>query len=100
MEYRVEIQNRAKRDLIEIGTFIQVQHSAAAREWFAGLRVKILSLRSMPGRSSRVQDAPLYRQMLYGNKPNTYRILYRVLEPEMLVIVVHVRHAAREGYGV
>jgi len=34
------------------------------------------------------------KHLLYGNKPNVYRVVYRVLEKHKQVDVLHVRHGA------
>jgi toxin ParE1/3/4 len=36
-----------------------------------------------------------FRHLLYGNKPHTYRAIYRVLEKQKQVEVLHIRHRAR-----
>ena len=38
------------------------------------------------------------RQLLYGNKPYVYRVIYRVLEKPRQVDVLHIRHAARQEF--
>lgn len=43
MAYRVEVQARAKRDLLAIASFIQTNDSAHARSWFIDLMDLILS---------------------------------------------------------
>jgi hypothetical protein len=35
------------------------------------------------------------RHLLYGNKPHIYRAIYRVLEKQKQVEVLHIRHSAR-----
>ena len=35
---------------------------------------------------------------LYGNKPHIYRAIYRVLERQKQVDVVHIRHGARDDF--
>jgi mRNA-degrading endonuclease RelE of RelBE toxin-antitoxin system len=36
--------------------------------------------------------------MPYGNKPHVYRVIYRVLEREKRVNVLHIRHGARRDF--
>jgi plasmid stabilization system protein ParE len=36
--------------------------------------------------------------LLYGNKPHTYRVIYRVLEMQKRVEVLHIRHGARRRF--
>jgi len=37
------------------------------------------------------------RHLLYGHKPHVYRVISRVLEREKQVVVLHIRHGARQG---
>ncbi len=55
----------------------------------------ILGLESHPRRGTVTRDRPPLRQLLYGSKPDTYRILYAVDERRKLVNVAHIRHGAR-----
>jgi mRNA-degrading endonuclease RelE of RelBE toxin-antitoxin system len=34
--------------------------------------------------------------LLYGRKPHVYRVIYRVLEKQKRVDVLHIRHGARQ----
>jgi len=38
------------------------------------------------------------RQLLYGNKPHIYRVIYRILENQKHVDVLHIRHGARQNF--
>jgi plasmid stabilization system protein ParE len=38
---------------------------------------------------------PGVRHLLYGHRPHIYRVIYRVLEKQKEVDVLHVRHGAR-----
>jgi mRNA-degrading endonuclease RelE of RelBE toxin-antitoxin system len=38
------------------------------------------------------------RHLLYGHKPHIYRVIYRVLEKQKLVEVLHIRHGARRKF--
>jgi hypothetical protein len=35
------------------------------------------------------------RHLLCGDKPNVYRVIYRVLEEQKYVEVLHIRHGAK-----
>jgi plasmid stabilization system protein ParE len=62
---------------------------------YRGLKETVLSLQELPRRSPVIcQKRPL-RQLLYGNKPHVYRVIYRVLEKQKQVEVLHIRHGAR-----
>jgi plasmid stabilization system protein ParE len=76
----------------------------AADRWYAGLARAMESLSQLPRRYPLAPESDLLggevRQMIYGRGRGTYRILYRVLEPEEgspgIVRILHVRHAARQ----
>jgi toxin ParE1/3/4 len=36
------------------------------------------------------------RHLLYGNKPHVYRVIFRVVEKQKRVDVLHIRHGARD----
>jgi hypothetical protein len=38
------------------------------------------------------------RHLLYGNKPHIYRAIYRMLEKQKQVEVLHIRHGARHRF--
>jgi hypothetical protein len=38
------------------------------------------------------------RHLLYGHKPHIYRAIFRVMEKQKLVEVLHIRHGARSGF--
>jgi plasmid stabilization system protein ParE len=39
------------------------------------------------------------RHLLYGNRPHVYRVIYRVIEKQKRVEVLHIRHGARQEFG-
>jgi plasmid stabilization system protein ParE len=98
MEYRVDISRRAKRDLIEIYEFINAETSTQARDWFNRLEAVIATLKSNPSRSATTREDRTARQILYGSKPHSYRIIYDVNAKDNVVTVVHIRHGARGDF--
>lgn len=102
MEYAVELSVRARRDLEEIFLHIRGSDSGAARSWFNGLERAIRSLykfprRCPPAREARMLRRPL-RQLLYGKKPDVYRLLYEIDEVSRIVFVYSIRHGARDDW--
>jgi toxin ParE1/3/4 len=95
VEYLVELTARAARDLAAIYEYIHAESSEQAFEWFNGLEAAILSLASQPERGMRTRENPVLRQLLYGNKPHVYRVIYRVQQRAGKVRGVHIRHGAR-----
>ena len=43
-------------------------------------------------------DTGMERMQLYCNKPHIYRAIYRVLEKQKQVEVLHIRHGARRRF--
>lgn len=94
MEFRVELAERAQRDLAAIYEYIHAESSERAFEWFNGLEAAILSLASQPERGTRTRENPSLRQLLYGNKPHLYRVIYRIRKRAGTIRVLHIRHGA------
>ena len=98
MAYRVKIMPRAERDLTAIYGWIDAGSSEAAHTWYLGLRDAIRSLQNMPGRCPAAHEDRNLRHLLYGQKPNVYRVIYRIQEKSKLVEVLHIRHGARDEF--
>ena len=98
MAYLVRIAWRAERDLSYLYDEINVPDSAAARRWYEGLRQAILSLAVHPKRCRTTPENKNLRHLLYGHKPNVYRVIYRVNERQKQVDVLHIRHGARDTF--
>ena len=95
MAYLVEVTRRAERDLAGLYEKINAEHSDAALQWYRGLKAAILSLEQNPNRCPVTRKSDKLRHLLYGHKPHIYRVIYRVLERQKQVEVVHIRHGAR-----
>ena len=95
MAYLVNITPRAERDLAHLYRQINAEHSAAALKWYRGLKEAILSLEEHPDRCPITRKSDKLRHLLYGSKPHIYRVIYHVLEKQMRVEVLHIRHSAR-----
>jgi toxin ParE1/3/4 len=95
MAYLVNISSRAERDLALLYEEIKAEHSDAARKWYQGLKEAIFSLQERPNRCPVARENAELRHLLYGHKPHIYRVLYRVLERQKHVKVLHIRHGAR-----
>jgi toxin ParE1/3/4 len=95
MAYLVSITSRAERDLAHLYGEISADHSDAAVKWYLGLKAAILSLETQPNRCPMTRRRDKLRHLLYGHNPHTYRVIYRVLENQKQVEVLHIRHGAR-----
>jgi plasmid stabilization system protein ParE len=93
--YLVKIAARAERDFASLYEEINAESSGAAPKWYAGLKEAVLSLEEMPNRCPLTPENARLRHLLYGHKLNVYRVIYRVLEKQKRVEVLHIRHGAR-----
>ncbi|MGA8043636.1 MAG: type II toxin-antitoxin system RelE/ParE family toxin [Terracidiphilus sp.] len=99
MTYRVELARRAERDFIQLFEAIDAENSSAARNWYAGLRRAVLSLERLPERCPVTEENPASRHLLYGRKPNVYRIIFTIVSREKRVVILHIRHGARRQFS-
>lgn len=102
MAYRVELTLRAERDAEYFYRRIAAADAAAAARWFNRLEQAIYTLEGFPRRcpvapESKKAKRPL-RHLLYGAKPDVYRIIYEIDEPHRTVWVLTVRHGARDEF--
>ena len=98
MAYLVNLSARARRDLAQIYRRINADDSDAALKWYRGFKQAILSLEEQPNRCPVTPENDKLRHLLYGNKPHIYRAIYRVVEKQKLVHVLHISHGARSGF--
>jgi toxin ParE1/3/4 len=100
MAYRVELTDRAKRDLGDLYVHIDAMESAAAARWFNGLEEAIYGLEALPRRCPVAPEATRARRqlrhLLYGNKPDVYRAIYEIVERKKTVYVLTIRHGAMD----
>jgi plasmid stabilization system protein ParE len=85
---------RAERDLATIYARIEAPSSEAAFNWYRGLKAAIETLRENPRRCASIPEKRELRQLLYGNKPHVYRVIYRFSEKPRVVDILHIRHGA------
>ena len=98
MAYLVSLTARAQRDLVHLYGEINAEPSDAALKWYRGLKAAIFSLEEQPGRCPVTPESDKFRHLLYGNKQHIYRAIYRVLEKQNQVEVLHIRHGARRRF--
>ncbi len=96
MVYLVRLTARSERDLALLYEEIDAENSGAALKWYRGLKRAILSLEEQPSRHPVTPESDKFRHLLYGNKPHVYRVIYRVLEKQKQVDVLHIRNGARQ----
>ena len=98
MAYPVRIAARAERDLALIYEYIHAEDSGAAFRWYRGLILQLFSLEKFPNRNPFSPDDPKLRHLVYGQKPDVYRIFYRVGEKPKFVEILHIRHGAMKRF--
>ena len=95
MDFRVELTDQAKQDIAALYSWLQSQQAGeAGARWFSALRAAMTSLTNLPARcplAPENRDAPReVRQLLYGQRPHAYRILFAI--EQEAVHVLHIRH--------
>lgn len=98
MEYRVKLTLRARHDLSGIYNWLGANSPSPALTWYRGLREAIGSLSDSPNRCPITPENPSLRHLLYGKKPHIYRAVFRVIEGQKQVHVLHIRHGARQAF--
>src|SRR4029077_9158870 len=89
----------AERDLAGIYEEIHAEQTDTALTWYRGLKEAMLSLHEHPARCSVTPETDRLRHLLYGRKPHIYRVIYRVLEKQKEVEMLHIRHGARRTFS-
>ena len=96
MIYRVVIQPPAKLDIDAAFTYLALRSMPAAEKWLDGLEDAIRSLGRFPQRCGLAPESAEFpeeiRQLLYGRRGGTYRVLFVIRR--RTVRVLHVRHGA------
>lgn len=98
MPYRVDLTERAARDLRRVYATINAEDSQRALIWFNGLERTILGLDKHPARGAIIPEDGDLRHLLYGRKGYRYRIIYAIDEGAHVVTVLHIRHGARDAF--
>ena len=98
MRYRVDLAERAARDLRHIFLSINADDGPQARAWFNGLKTAVLSLGEQPSRGALIPEGGDFRHLLYGHRWHRYRIIYTIDEDNRVVTVLHIRHGARDVF--
>jgi plasmid stabilization system protein ParE len=98
MAYRVETTARAERDADRLlGWLIAQRAGETGLRWFEGLEEAIATLADMPERCPFAPEnarVPFeVRQLLYGRRPNVYRILFTI--EGGTVYILHILHGRR-----
>jgi plasmid stabilization system protein ParE len=99
MTFRVETTATAEQDADAVLEWLLSEHAGeAGTRWFAALEDAIASLAKLPARCPLAPENAVFpfeiRHLLYGRKPNVYRILFTI--EDQTVYVLHIRHGRRQ----
>jgi len=103
MAYRVDISPSALQDAEDAYLWIKKRSPGRAGVWYEGLLEAIYGLEHMPARCSIAPESKdvgiTIRQLLYGKKGRTYRILFAIAYDdsthEDIVRIFRIRHSSR-----
>ena len=100
MAYLVNITSRAGAIWCSCIVKINAENSGATLKWYLGLKKAILGLEKHPNRCPAIRMKDKLRHLLYGHKPHIYRVIYRVVEKQKRVEVLHIRQGASPRHKI
>jgi plasmid stabilization system protein ParE len=95
MAYRVNFTRRARRDYFLLYDSIHAAESDPAQLWFRRLDETIALLATAPRMGSVTHEDKTVRQVIYGNKPHLYRVLYDIDDADHRVDILSIWHGKR-----
>jgi toxin ParE1/3/4 len=99
MTYRVELANRAVRDLEFLYLDKNAAEPQAAARWYNRLEEAVSALETYPYRCPVAPEGRKLkrrlRQLLYGKKPHVYGVIYEIDDRHRTVWVLTIRHGAK-----
>jgi plasmid stabilization system protein ParE len=98
MAYRVELTERAARDLGRLFRMINAENSPQARAWVNGLEELILSLDENPTSGPVIPDTPACATCSMDVGETSTRIIYALDHRAGVVTVIHIRYGARAAF--
>ncbi len=101
MEYRIEYTDTAKIELKNAFEWIREQSPFHAEIWREGIIDAVSSLIAFPERCPIAPENNVFddeiRQLLYGKRHRTYRILFTIKKD--IIWILHIRHGFRQRLG-
>ena len=92
MQHQILITPSAKADIFETNTWFLENHPDLAEKWLFGISQAISSLSKFPERCPVSAESEAFdvvvRQLIYGKKPHTYRILFSIQEANVYILRV------------
>ncbi|MCA9435826.1 MAG: type II toxin-antitoxin system RelE/ParE family toxin [Candidatus Omnitrophica bacterium] len=99
MIYKVTIDRVAKSEIDESFRYILQDSRDRAIDWLTSLFDKIEALSEMPRRFGFAREDEFEPEELRQFVHFSHRVVYTVLDDTQEVIVLHVRHAARQNFN-
>jgi toxin ParE1/3/4 len=94
MAYSVNLTERVLREL-DIYATIHADESAGAARWFSRLEDTISLLSASPRMGKVTREDKFVHEIIYGNKPHFYRILYEIDDTAKRVDILSIWHGKR-----
>jgi plasmid stabilization system protein ParE len=99
MTFRIETTAAAEQDADAVLEWLLSQYAGdAGMRWFLALQDAITSLAEFPERCPMAPENAVFpfevRQLLYGQPPHVYRILFTI--EDKMVYVLRIRHGRRQ----
>ncbi len=92
MQYQVIITPSAKADIFETNTWFLENYPDLAEKWLWGISQAVMSLSKFPERCAVSSESEAFdvivRQLFYGKKPHTYRILFSIQDEKVYILRV------------
>jgi plasmid stabilization system protein ParE len=92
VQYQVIITPSAKADIFETNTWFLENYPDLAENWLWGISQAVTSLSKFPERCPVSPESEVFdvvvRQLIYGKKPHTYRILFSIQEEKVYILRV------------
>jgi plasmid stabilization system protein ParE len=103
MAYRIRLTRPAEEDAYAAYEHLRILSPASAEKWLRGLFQAVFSLEELPARRPLISEAeelglPI-RQLLYGKRTGTYRIIFDIIEgtnDDSYVRILRIWHGARD----
>jgi plasmid stabilization system protein ParE len=99
VKFQVIITPSAKADIFETNTWLLENYPDLANDWIWGIAQAVASLSKFPERCAVSSESEAFdvvvRQLIYGKKPNMYRILFSIQNEK--VYILRVRSTKQKG---
>lgn len=100
MDYKIIVFPQAENDLAKAFSYLDEHSPNAASRWYRHLTDAINTLTELPERCAHAPETEKLgveiRQLLYGQHPSVYRIVFRIVNENQEVHILTVSHSARK----